>query len=373
MPRRPFLIAVLLVAVLSLAAGSSPAAPSGRKGRTRTVVLVLIDGLRWQEVFTGAEEALISKELGGVEKPEPLRAAYWRPAPEARREALMPWLWGVVARQGQLYGNRLKGSPARVTNTFHFSYPGYNEMIVGFADPRIDSNDKRPNANVSVFEWLHGKTGFAGKVSAFGAWDTVAWIVNRERCGFPVFSGFDPVNVGRISARQELLNVLKRQIPRPWEGEPYDALTVHSAIEFQKANPTRAMWITLGETDEYAHAGRYDRYLDAAHRTDDLLRTLWDTFQAQPDTRGRTTLLFCVDHGRGLGREWTSHGVRYRGSHEIWLGAIGPDTPPLGERSNVAEVTQGQVAATVAALAGHDYRAAEPRAAPPIRDLLRTE
>src|SRR5687767_4144819 len=34
--------------------------------KTRNVLLVTIDGVRWQEVFRGAEEALINKEHGGV-------------------------------------------------------------------------------------------------------------------------------------------------------------------------------------------------------------------------------------------------------------------------------------------------------------------
>ena len=40
----------------------------------------------------------------------------------------MPFLWSVIARQGQIYGNRDKGSPAKVANGKNFSYPGYNEF-----------------------------------------------------------------------------------------------------------------------------------------------------------------------------------------------------------------------------------------------------
>lgn len=150
----------------------------------RSVILVLVDGLRWQEVFSGADERLMDKASGGVADVAGLRGKYWRATPEARREALMPFLWSTIARQGQLFGNRGRGSEARVTNPHHFSYPGYSEMIVGYVDPRIDNNDKKPNPNVTVFEWLHKRPGFQGRVAAFGAWDVVPWIVNRERCGF---------------------------------------------------------------------------------------------------------------------------------------------------------------------------------------------
>jgi hypothetical protein len=57
-------------------------------------------------------------------------------------------------------------------------------------------------------------------------------------------------------------------------------------------------------------------------------------------------------------------------SKYIWMAFLGPDTPALGERSNVAPVTQNQIAATLAALFGEDYAAAVPKAGNPITDVL---
>lgn len=368
--RRAVRLAAALMTLLSLAL--APAAAQRDSGGGRNVVLVLIDGLRWREVFTGAEERLISKEAGGVARLEAVREQFWRDTPEARREALMPFLWRVAAKEGQLYGNRLKGSPARVTNPHHFSYPGYSEMIVGYVDPRIDSNAKKPNPNVTVFEWLHRKPAFRGKVAAFGAWDVVPYILNRERCGFYVNGGWEPVTGVKTSPRQNLLNQLRTGLPKhPWPAEPYDAITFFSALEYLRDNRPRAMWITFGETDEWAHARRYDLYLDAARRTDGFLQTLWETCQSLPGYRNRTTLIVAVDHGRGrTPQDWTSHGKEFPGADEIWLAVLGPDTPPLGERANVAEVTQNQIAATLAAAVGEDYRAAVPQAAPPIAEAI---
>lgn len=368
--RRSFLLAALVVPLTLVGRGKLSAAPRALRGEN--VFLVLIDGMRWQEVFTGADETLLNKESGGVPNVEPVTKEFWRPTPDERRRTLMPFLWEVVARQGQIYGNRTKGSAAKVTNPHHFSYPGYSEMTVGFADARIDSNAKRPNPNATVFEWLHGRPGFSGRVAAFGAWDVVPYIVNRERCGFYVNGGFEPVTVGRISAEQKLLNQLKAEMTQPWSGEPYDAITFRAALEYVKANGPRAMWLTFGETDEWAHERRYDRYLGAARQTDSYLRTLWETLQSMRQYRGKTTLIVCVDHGRGrTGSDWTSHGSKFPGADEIWMCVLGPDTPALGERGNIATVTQSQVAATVAAAVGEDYHAAVPQSAPPLADAFR--
>jgi hypothetical protein len=49
---------------------------------------------------------------------------------------------------------------------------------------------------------------------------------------------------------------------------------------------------------------------------------------------------------------------------------MGPDTSPLGERSKVPMVTQAQIASTIAALIGKDYRHDVPKAGAPIDDVL---
>ena len=84
--------------------------------KTRNVILITTDGLRCQELFTGAAAELLNKEIGGVENTNALRQAFWRETPEARREALMPFFWSVVARQGQVCGNADKSSVVTVTN-----------------------------------------------------------------------------------------------------------------------------------------------------------------------------------------------------------------------------------------------------------------
>src|SRR3984893_15403288 len=98
--------------------------------KTRNVVLIVSDGLRWQEIFTGADPALLNEKYGGIwESEASLRKSYWNDDPAVRRRLLFPFLWEVVAKQGQLLGNQTKGSIARVTNGLAFSYPGYNEML----------------------------------------------------------------------------------------------------------------------------------------------------------------------------------------------------------------------------------------------------
>ena len=65
--------------------------------QTENVLLVTLDGLRWQDVFTGADNRMINQPDGGVRDLRQLRREFYRGAPEVRRALLMPFLWGVVA------------------------------------------------------------------------------------------------------------------------------------------------------------------------------------------------------------------------------------------------------------------------------------
>lgn len=340
--------------------------------KTENILFVMTDGLRWQEVFTGADAALMNKENGAVEDTASLRQAYERSTPEARREILLPFLWNTVARQGQLYGNLARGSEAKVTNGLNFSYPGYNETLCGYADPRINSNNAVPNPNETVFEWLHRKPKYRGSVAAFGAWDVFSAIFNARRCGFPVNAGFEPLTgIRPTPPRLELLNRLKEEMPRKWSAEPYDAITYHTALEYLLQKKPRVFFLSLGETDEWAHAGDYAQYLASAKRVDHYLKDLWETVQGIGQYRNKTTLIVAVDHGRGdAPQAWKNHGAQVKGSEYVWMAFLGPDTPPGGERTNVAPVTQSQLAATAAALLGEDYRAATPKAGTPIKQVI---
>jgi DNA mismatch repair protein MutH len=93
--------------------------------------------------------------------------------------------------------------------------------------------------------------------------------------------------------------------------------------------------------------------------------------QSMPQYRDSTTFIITADHGRGSGPvEWKEHGVEEKGSENVWIAVLGPDTAPLGERAHIAPVTQAQIASTVAALVGKNYRHSVPAAAPAIADVL---
>lgn len=358
----------IVVCLILVVANLNTVAAAGRN--TDNIILITIDGLRWQDLFTGADERLINRESGGVRDVDEVRRRFWAESPQERRAQLMPFFWNVIGESGQVFGDVNADSVVRVTNERYFSYPGYNEILSGFADDEIDSNAKRPNRNVTVLEWLNQIPGYQGRVAAFGSWDVFPYILNQERSGIYVNAGWQDLEIFADEREKQQWNILANELPRYWSGVRYDAFTYRGAVEYLRVKRPRVLYVALGETDDWAHDGRYDLYLDAAYRSDQYIKQLWETCQQLEQYRDKTTFVITTDHGRGDDREgWKSHGASIAGSEYIWIAVIGPGTKPLGQRANVA-ATQSQIAATVAALLGEDFAGTDERIAQPLPKVL---
>ena len=365
-------LAALSSATATAGAAAAPAiaAPAAMPLKTRNVVLIVLDGLRWQEVFAGADATLMNGKYGGSwETDAMLTARFGNPDPQQRREQLMPFLWKVVAKQGQIFGNQHLGSVAHVSNAYATSYPGYSEMSTGHADPSIIDNAERFNPNLNVFEWLNQRADLKGKVGIVGSWHLYREIFNTPRSKLFIQAGATPPPMNSPpTPRQELLTRLYKTTLALEDGDVTDSFVQVTALDYLNAAHPRVLFVGYGDTDEWAHSGRYDQLLESAHKSDSFAQELWETMQAMPQYRDQTTFIITTDHGRGSGLvDWKEHGrLEQPGSENIWLAVIGPDTPPLGELRNVPPVKQAQIAATIAALLGSDYRTAEPRAAVPL-------
>ncbi len=313
------------------------------------VILITLDGLRWQELFTGADSLLVSNK-DYVSDTTNLKEKFWRDSAQERRKALMPFFWSEVENLGQLHGNRALGSKMDLTNTMRFSYPGYNEILTGKADDEnINSNDKINNPNKTILEQVNQQSGYEGKVAAFGSWDVFPFIVNEERSGVPVNSGFENAVGDNLSEREEFLNELQSQIPSPWSTVRLDAFTHHYAVEYMKRSHPELVYIAYGETDDFAHDGDYAAYLNATHNTDALIMALWTFTQNDPFYKDQTTFIISTDHGRGTEPvdSWRGHGSDVVGAEQVWLVIFGNGAKSMGEINTGEQLYTNQIAPTV--------------------------
>ena len=231
---------MLMVSCLLPMAFGARAADSGTNAaqhglRTENVVLIVPDGVRWQEVFTGAEQALLNDREGGSWLDDrTLQENFWRDDVAERRSLLFPFIWGTVAQQGQIFGNQTRGSRARVTNGLAFSYPGYNELVAGFGDPRIDSNEYGPNPNLNVFEWLNTQPDLRGRVAVYATWGAFDDIFNQRRSGLHIQAGTQPPKAGKLTPRDELLNELYRTTTHLDADDVYNSFIQAAALDHVK-------------------------------------------------------------------------------------------------------------------------------------------
>ncbi|WP_067031340.1 sulfatase-like hydrolase/transferase [Allomuricauda sp. CP2A] len=320
---------------------------SQEKSETK-VILITLDGFRWQELFTGADSLLVAnKEY--VHDATMLKNAFWKDAPKERREALMPFIWNQAAKMGQLHGNRTLGSKVNLTNSMWFSYPGYNEILTGAADDvRIRSNAKNPNPNTTILELYSNTSEGKGKAAAFGSWDVFPYIINEERSGVPVNAGFEAATEN-LNEREKFLNQLQEQIPSPWGSVRLDAFTHHYALEHMKKNHPKLVYISYGETDDFAHDGDYQAYLKSAHNTDALIKEVWEFTQQDEFYKDQTIFMLTTDHGRGTQplETWKSHGSDIKGAGQVWFITFGKDIEPMGEVTQEEQLHSNQIAPTI--------------------------
>lgn len=294
-------------------------APAPKVARAATadagnVVLVMFDGVRWQEFLSNKPDSSLSR---GDAAP------------------VLPLFWSRLASQGVVYGRDKKGSLVAVDNPCFCSLPAYQNIMAGVRTPCRDNDCGRIKAETCP-ERLVRELGLGPEQAAtFASWDKMALAVESSP--------------GRTAVTA---------------GTGDDAKTFELALEHLKAKRPRFLFISLVETDDLAHAGDYPGYLAALRRYDAWLVRLVSELDAMGDYGKRTTLLVTTDHGRSVWRDWKSHkGRPWAG--DVWLYARGPRTPAVGLITRGTRRTHSDIRPTLEVLLG-----LQPLAGTPLPEVL---
>ena len=337
------------------------------------LIVITTDGLRWQEVFNGMDFALANHKKFNHGDSAYLYKKYGSISVSERQTKLLPFFWQSMAKKGLLFGNRFKENKVDVANPHWFSYPGYNEIFTGYPDSAINSNNYPPNPHQNVLAFLHTQKSYQNKVIAFGAWDAYNRILNEAASGFPVINGFENVSSILKDPQTKILEDMLQNSYKPFkEVECLDVFTHQQAKYYLATKRPKVMYISYGETDEWAHEGNYSAYLDAANQVDRWVADLWQWIQNTPGYKDNTYLLITTDHGRGFGDAWTDHGADVKGASSIWFGLMGPENnsnltkiaaamqSKMGEQTANQQLYQKQLATTMAKLLGLQFAPAHP-------------
>jgi len=87
------------------------------QSKTENIIIVTLDGFRWEEVFGGADSVLVNDSTY-VHDTASLKQQFWASSAEERRKKLLPFCWNTIESRGQLYGNRWKENKVNNANKY---------------------------------------------------------------------------------------------------------------------------------------------------------------------------------------------------------------------------------------------------------------
>jgi hypothetical protein len=272
------------------------------EARTRNLVLVTIDGVRWQEIFDGADAGRAPGLACG------------------RRAALLPNLY-ALARIGVAVQDIRSSGPNFV------SLPGYREIVTGRASVRCTSNECRAIDEATLLDELALPPD---QIAVASSWERVGRAAARWPRHITLSSGRhggstrDGFRVNGAASR--ILD--EGSGAGAWPGyldyRP-DRYTAALARQYLLEKRPRFLWVALGDTDEFAHRSDYAGYLDALRSADRFVGELWALLGAMGRYGAETTIIVTTDHGRAA--NFASHGKAPE-SARGWLLAAGGAVPP---------------------------------------------
>ncbi|WP_346239214.1 hypothetical protein ABDK00_010785 [Niabella insulamsoli] len=349
---KPYLLLLLGMLLMSPVFSQTAKSPEN-------VIVITIDGCRWNEVFGGADSAILFNEKFKKTEFKRLSGRFWHLDPRERRKKLMPFMWSTIEKEGRIYGNKNFGSDVYVRNKTSISNPGYAEIFTGYADPAIVSNELSYNKNINLFAFLNKQPGFKNKVASFASWDRALGYLNAEENDFLINGGYLDVKGDALSPLQKTLNNLQ-QLYHAKESSRPDYITYLHAKEYVRLHQPRALSIGFAWTDDMAHDGSYPKYLEKILEFDNMIQDLWQYVQSLPQYKNNTVMFITVDHGRGYEEQWVSHGAQTPHANEIWFAIIGAGITRKGEIKKAGVYYQDQFAQTLAHLLGFTFTANHP-------------
>ena len=298
--------------------------------RTRNLILVTIDGVRWQEIF-GAP-------CGQVMLVPNLRA---------------------LGEAGVAVG---RATPMVSSGPKFVSLPGYREIVRGRASADCTDNECAPLGEMTLLDDFDD-------VAVVASWERIARVTPRSALVSAGRHGGNRRDELRVNARaSRILDEGARSRAHPgYAGYRPDRYTAELALEVLRERRPRFLWVALGDTDEYAHRGNWRGYLASLRAADDLVGALWAQLGELGAYGAETTVVVPADHGRA--DDFRDHGDAPESSR-VWLIAAGGAVTPRGSVAAARRLRLADVAPSIRALVSLPPRDPIADAGRPIDELL---
>lgn len=256
-------ILYLFISILSLIPGNIY-----HYHQTPNIILITLDGVRWQDIFE------VSPAFGNF--------------PRQESKIIIPNIYHHFIENGIAIG---KTSIINTENFAHVSLPGYIEILSGQASDVCFNNECKQNKLPTLINQ------FPNDSAVFASWELIDRVFDNTLA---------TVNVGRAVRNNKWLNL---HLPNDtilddqFGDEEYrsDEFTMRATLDFIKIKQPSFLWVSLGDTDEYAHWGNAVFYWASLNAMDTFIGELMKQANAN------TIFVICTDHGRG--KNFTDHGI----------------------------------------------------------------
>jgi hypothetical protein len=300
----------------------------GGRGVDAPVVIVAVDGVRWQEVFVGTDTSLSSSP----------------PMPAA---AIFKNLHAFASERGAFVGAPGHGVIS-ASGPNYVSLPGYTELLGGRASRCMDNGCTR----TTLPSILDEARAAGAKVAAFASWEKLDLATTATPGAFVSSCG-----------RQGDAAI------DPWPGHgDYrpDRITAEVALAHYEAAQPDVFFLGLGDPDEYAHRGDYPGYLAALRHADETVGRLVSLLDRLGE-RGRSThVIVTADHGRAS--DFMNHGAMPEAAR-VWMVAAGPRFAARGKVTSREPRHLADIAPTLRVVLGLPPDTSD-RSGTPIEELF---
>lgn len=332
-------------------------APAKRSDESAAILIVL-DGARWQEIFSGADPALGTPRGFDVSK-------------LATPQALMPNLHALIETRGLAIGAPDHGEPIVASGPSYISLPGYMEIMTGARTKCMD-NDCGRTQIPTIMDEMRAASGTTTDAAVIASWPAIENAAALETWRIVMSTGVHHSrNSGalRFDYPSSML-FWNSEEALPWPGEDDyrpDVLTAQIALKYLAKKRPRLLFIGLGDMDEYAHKNDYRDYIMSMQHADKVIGDVVKTLATMGERGERTTIFVTADHGRA--DNFRSHGADSPESARVFLVAAGGDVPLRGLVSSTKKHHLADIAPTIRSVLGLAQRSGE-HAGEPIDEIL---
>ncbi len=302
-------LGTLLLSLLTL----RPGRLAGGEVLPANVILFMVDGVRWQEFFHGADPLV---------------------DPTMKEPHIFKYLFSRPKRDSFISGDRRNGIESVISNRQMISLPAYQSIMAGKTVACRTNSCGRIETETFPERIQRELNLKKTEVATLASWPMISSAVEHQKGRTFVNTGIQPILEGIIDSNTTALNKKQTETLPSWSDARQDEFTFAQALNYLKNNRPRFLFISLNDSDEWAHSGDYAKYISTLKGYDEKLKILFDTLEHMGDYGQSTSVIFTTDHGRGDGENWKNHGAHYPESKYIWLYGR---NPKLGQSVRKAE------------------------------------